>query len=76
MGAMGWRSMATLRKVVGATPAATAGRYTLRLSTWLQLPGAAHRSTTFLTPRKMSKLSSICSSLRRRARQPSSFALR
>ena len=49
MGAMGWRSTAT---ILGSSfePAAFAGRYNLRLKTWLQLPGAAHRSTAFLTP--------------------------
>mmetsp|Transcript_9434 Transcript_9434/g.40061 ORF Transcript_9434/g.40061 Transcript_9434/m.40061 type:complete len:255 (+) Transcript_9434:256-1020(+) len=78
IGAIGCRSMATiLGKSSSFTPASRAGRYTLRLSTCDQLPGAAHRSTTCFTPVKMSKLSSICSSLNAlRARHPSSLALR
>ena len=45
--------------------------------TWLQLPGAAQRSTTWCTPFKMENASSICKSLKAlRARHPSSFALR
>ena len=45
--------------------------------TWLQLPGAAQRSTTWRTPCRIEKASSICRSLYAlRALQPSSLALR
>eukprot|EP00982_Pelagococcus_subviridis_P004777 29339-Pelagococcus_subviridis.AAC.4 len=78
MGAMGWRSMATILGMSSAAvPASRAGIHSRREMTWLHEPGAAHRSTTCFTSLKTSKLSSICRSLNAdRARHPSSFALR
>ena len=48
MGAMGCRSTATMR--TPASGSSLCGRYSRRLSTWLQLPGAAQRSTALRTP--------------------------
>lgn len=59
MGAMGCKSTDT-RQGGGCTPCCMAGRYRLRLSTWLQDPGAAHRSTACVTPSKIPYASSIC----------------
>ena len=48
MGAMACRSTATIFTSSADFPSALLGR-NLRDRTWLQLPGAAHRSTTFFT---------------------------
>mmetsp|Transcript_2926 Transcript_2926/g.9126 ORF Transcript_2926/g.9126 Transcript_2926/m.9126 type:complete len:202 (-) Transcript_2926:177-782(-) len=75
IGAMSWRSTATMRHsssaraaVASASSAAAAlalARFSGRrvASTWLHDPGAAQRSTARVTPSKMWKLSSICKSL-------------
>ena len=78
IGAIGCKSMATIFGSSSSfTPRASAGRYNFRLKTCDHDPGAAHRSTTCRTSRKISNDSSICSNLNADlARHPSSFALR
>ena len=60
-----------------AAAAAASPAPSLRDSTWLQLPGAAQRSTARTTPLNRSKVSLSWSSLKaERARKPTSLALR
>ena len=76
IGAMGCKSTATILGGAEVVPSSSSlfsnvGKYNFLLKTCDQLPGAAHKSTTFLTSsRNKLKLSSICISLKRRPRSP------